>query len=398
MKHFRQFFVVAMAVLLVPPAALPAGPVCSRKACSEDPAHGCFRRVDGDLLQFMRSNPAGSLACLSEQLAQGGETLRRLSEFTGIIGADVKPDNVDIVEDKGGLHVGLIDLDDGGHGSFLADFLHTLSYNHAWNPETVRIPFNRAVEAYQRGLAGQALTGVGSLKDILGDATAAAAECKPLRRKARDWAEPDGVGSRVKRQYKTDSKALEDAIHRQELGQIVARGVRLKESGGSMCLPRFLYLIENEGKGKKGDKCSVVEFKAQGIPAAAVFGAASDHAARIDKLLEHYRPNRNPGTLLEVVHAPSGTYYLERVSAEARFDGASKPKKAADIARQQAFTLHMLHWLGSAHRRQSRPYAETFEREFQRDSPALRKRFQDLIEAHVVDMGRLSRLGTPGCF
>lgn len=395
MNHIRQVLLVAMAFLSALPATLAASPVCSRGICSEDPAHGCFRSVGGDLLRFMRSNPAGSLACFREQAAQADTRLQRLSAFQGIIGADVKPDNVDIVEDKGKLQIGLIDLDDGGHGSFLADFFHTLTYNHAWKPASVRIPFGAAVDAYRRGLAGQDLTGIRSLMDILGDDGADVPTCKDLRRQARDWRTPSDAGSRVSRQYETDRQALEAAIRRLKPGGIIAVGAKVKDSGGSMCLPRFLYLLEGNGQGKKDKKCRVVEFKTQGNPAAGVFGdGPTDHAARIDSLLEYYRPNRNPGTLIDVVRAPSGAYYIERSSVEARFDGGSKPKKATDMERHQAFGLHMLHWLGSAHARQSKAYAESFARDF----PALHDAFRDLIEAHVADLERISRLGSPGCW
>lgn len=394
MNYLRQVLLLTLFFLPALQVALAANASCSRKICSEDPAHGCFRGVDGDLLQFMRSNPAGSLACFREQLAPGDGALQRLSAFKGIIGGDVKPDNVDIVEDKGRLHIGLIDLDDGGSGSFLADFFHTLTYNHAWKPAAVRISFEAAVEAYRRGLSGQELTGVWSLHDILGDATPGAPACKDLRRQARDWRAPHAAGSRVSQQYETDRQALEAAIRQQKLGKVSAVGAKVKDSGGSMCLPRFLYLIEVDDKGKKRDQCRVVEFKALGNPAAAVFGDAQiDHAVRIRRLLEYYRPSGSPGALIDVIRAPRADY-IERWSVEARFDGGSKPKNAQDIKRHQAFALHMLYWLGSAHARQDKAYAESFQRDF----PALQDKFEGLLQAHVADLKRVFGLAKPGCF
>jgi hypothetical protein len=78
----------------------------------------CFRGVakkddegkkltDNALLRtFMRSNPSGSLECFRQQVAAADNNeirkeIQRLSAFSGVIGGDVKPDNVDIVKIDG---------------------------------------------------------------------------------------------------------------------------------------------------------------------------------------------------------------------------------------------------------------------------------------------------------
>lgn len=181
MHSLQKVTVLLAAMLLGMPVS--AKSICSQKFCAAGSSSlGCFRRVEGDLRTFMRSNPAGSLACFREQVETSrfktAELVKELSQFSGVIGGDVKPDNVDIVLLAGGkCDIGLIDLDDGGQGSLFGDFFHTLTYNSVWLEEENKkdkdwpwkeqISFKKAIEAYGRGLRNQDLPGVLSLAEIL---------------------------------------------------------------------------------------------------------------------------------------------------------------------------------------------------------------------------------------
>ncbi len=378
---------------------LSAKAICSQKFCdAKSSPLGCFRPVKGDLLTFMRSNPAGSLACFREQVKHGSskpkKLIKELSQFTGVIGGDVKPDNVDIVPlADGTCDIGLIDLDDGGQGSLFGDFFHALTYNSVWIEDkedngwrwTEQISFEKAIEAYRRGLSNHGLPYARSLADILGGeggvCPSRASVMKPKKSgdlclKAKEWTKNHAPReARAEARFAADKKSLEDVVRNRGY-EVIATGIRVKSRGGSMCLPRLLFLVKEPDKGA----CQVIEFKQQDKPAASIFGGVQvDHAERIESLLKHYRPLDARGSTIGVVRVNSNDYWL-RTDDDPLFDGGEKPKSKVDAKRHEAFAEHMMHWLGRMHRKESLEYAATFERFL----PEIHDELKRMAKAHVV--------------
>jgi hypothetical protein len=399
MHSLQKVTVLLAAMLLGMPVS--AKSICSQKFCAAGSSSlGCFRRVEGDLRTFMRSNPAGSLACFREQVETSrfktAELVKELSQFSGVIGGDVKPDNVDIVLLAGGkCDIGLIDLDDGGQGSLFGDFFHTLTYNSVWLEEENKknkdwpwkeqISFKKAIEAYGRGLRNQDLPGVLSLAEILDPKSGGCPSptsvtkpksCEKLRKeKADEWRKDlTELEKAAEARFAADKEILAYAV-RKRGNEVIETRIRVKKHGGSMCLPRFLFLVAKPD----GITCEVIEFKQQGKPAADIFGGRPDsHKARIDSLIKHYRSG-DQGSTIDVVRANSNDYW-QRTDEEPLFDGGEKQETNAEAERHKAFTQHMMYWLGSVHRKQSQEYAERLERLL----PEISDDLKNMVKEHVA--------------
>lgn len=118
MSRSKSLVIILAALLLSLPLRGSADDICTVEECASDFAIGCFRGVakeddegkkltDNALLRtFMRSNPSGSLDCFRQQMAAADndeirKKIKSLSAFSGVMGGDVKPDNVDIVKING---------------------------------------------------------------------------------------------------------------------------------------------------------------------------------------------------------------------------------------------------------------------------------------------------------
>jgi hypothetical protein len=374
---------------------LSAEEICAIEDCTKDAQIGCFRGVEKVgkkgvalterefLTTFMRSNPSGSLECFRQQVvAAGSNEIQSLSAFSGVIGGDVKPDNVDIVKIDGDWQIGLIDLDDGGQGSLLGDVFHTLTYNEVWEP---RLTFDEAVAAYRLGLKGQKLKDV---PQVLGDSSAPERSCKELEEKwkkalGRDIKRLEGedAKSAVKQRYDADQNTFSKVV--QEIGEVQDHGFEMKTAGGgSMCIPRFVYLVSD----KEQKRCDIVQFKLQRPPAAAVFsGGEADHKQRLASLTEYYRPGGDIGHLVkaEPVRGESKGYYIARYDRNENFKATlNKRLDSEHFAKRHAYSKRMLHWLGQVHAQQNAEYAKQFEETF----PTTRDKLKAMIDSHIAYM------------
>ena len=409
--------IILAALLLSLPLRVSADEICAVERCSSDFAIRCFRGVakkgDGGkeltgnalLKTFMRSNPSGGLECFRQQVvAAKSKGIQDLSAFSGVIGGDVKPDNVDIVKINGDWQIGLIDLDDGGWGSLLGDVFHTLTYNEVWEP---RLTFDEALTAYLAGLKGEKLIDVPRIRS---DSSPPGRSCinqekkwkdkqkqklddhkiKPLKEASKD----------VKDLYEQDKTTFNEEIHKMGKSNDGSdhEGFEMKtRSGGSMCMPRFVYLV----KDKDAKECDIVEFKLQRLPAAAVFsGGEADHEKRLASLIEYYRPSGDIGHLVkaEPVRGKSNKYYIARYDRNENFKATmDKRLDIGQFAKRHAYSKRMLHWLGQVHAQQNRAYATMFEETFQTNR-ANRDELKKMIDSHIAYMEeRASKLPPYEC-
>jgi hypothetical protein len=69
--------------------------------------------------------------------------------------------------------------------------------------------------------------------------------------------------------------------------KIVAQGYKIKDTGGSQGIPRFWFLIENQGAR------TVIEFKTLAEPAMSLYEQQGSQQDRINSLIEFYRPQKS---------------------------------------------------------------------------------------------------------
>lgn len=426
MSYSTKAIVLAAGFALAFPLNLWGEEICGVKLCEEGAKTGlCFRSVSEnpttrsrDPLLFMRTNPVGSLACFKEQAERASnEAIVNLSRFSGYIGGDVKPDNVDMVRDaKGNLQIGLIDLDDGGWGSLFVDVLHTLAYSQIWgkpDDPNGRVPLTDALAAYQAGLKGEELKGnVPTLNKILEASGKKDGEAKKgTGKKVGEPKEPDScekvpsdwesyklltngegqppVPKSVSNLYEKDSAGFDKKAA--EIGEVRKRGYDRKEyNGGSMCAVRFGYLVCVEGK-----KLGIVQFKHQpdwpGAAALVFGGNSSSCVERIESLIKDYRPltgkdmvERDRGDLIHVGPGASGECYI------VRYDGRPKmfKEKKVDSLAAAAYTKRMLHWLGRVHAKQNPAYVSAFKEVA--DNPAAVSELKEMVGKHIEYLTKLA--------
>ncbi len=86
-----------------------------------------IEKVEGDVVTFKRSNPKWSWNWFYKKIMTSNQkTFLKGLEYNGIVGGDIKADNVEIVvRDFEKTEIGIIDVDDSGVGPLLIDFLQS---------------------------------------------------------------------------------------------------------------------------------------------------------------------------------------------------------------------------------------------------------------------------------
>lgn len=330
----------------------------------------------------MRSNPAWSWAWFKENLSSKSKVLKDLSQEVGVVGGDIKPDNVDlIITSEKKLRIGIIDLDDGGRGAFLGDIFHTLSYNQVW---PIKLNTIEALDLYTAGLNGVKIEKM-KLQDFelkKSDSDGASAYSKKKLEKMKDSKEeflkelkltsiqdgPEGVQTMFKEIHNEIEKEASN------IGKIIWKGLRLKQSGGSTNVPRFTYLIED----KKGLK--VIEFKYQAISAVAAAGQKQPpHIERLNSLVDLYRPDGDLGVIVKFLETKEGVFIV-RERRSPVFDSSSESNQK-DISSYTDYVGHMFWWLGRVHGKQSDTYVQSWNN----NKDLIYKDLMDMVDDHVSE-------------
>ncbi len=323
-----------------------------------------IRQVPGDFLSFMRSNPAWSWAWFQSKLSLAPKDFQSLGSIQGVVSGDAKPDNVDIVVTAGQTaNIGLIDLDDGGNGPLLGDIFHTLTYNQIW---PLKLSMQEALNSYSAGLNGQNLQGVRSLQEIYDQnlvwhpPKSNQKKLKKMKESEKDFLEKLKLISLkeapvvVQELYDASKSELENQIA--PIGVILRTGLRLKESGGSANVPRFVMLVENNKY-----ELGVVEFKLQPDPAVAAAGIVQlSSLERLKSLANSYRPFGDLGVIINFLETPYGTFIV-REKRDPIYDGGEIPS-GIEADYYLDYVRHMFWWLGQAHSEQSRQYVDLWNK------------------------------------
>lgn len=308
-----------------------------------------IRPVQGDFITFMRSNPAWSWGWFKDHLKSEEESFAELARILGVVGGDVKPDNVDLtLTSPTSAEMVIVDLDDAGRGSFLGDIFHTLAYNEIW---PVSIELEEAFDFYVKGLKSSS-----TLKDTyrLIDFNSYNREKEKLEKKKIRMLDseeffiknlglipPHAIPSHLIPSY-------EYALHKiSSYGVILRSGLKLKESGGSMGNERFTFLLTSE----RG--LEIFEVKHQSSAAVSAYAPQLlSHEQRINEVLEIYRPLNSQGSFREVVKTPRGCSIVRTKEVEL-FDSSHFNM---DHKIYHEYIRTMFFWLGQNHGKQNSQY------------------------------------------
>ena len=345
-------------------------------AQTTDESRNLIRYVNGDFITFMRSNPAWSWSWFKDHSRYQPETIAELARHQGVVGADVKPDNVDLtLTSSSSAEMMLVDLDDSGRGSFLGDIFHTLAYNEIW-PN--RIDFKEAVSLYVSGLKMQLPSAIGESYSLI-DFKALDREKEKLEKQKIRMAEseeffiqklalipPHSIPSDLKSSFEFSAQTVS------RYGAVIRSGLRLKENGGSMGAERFTFLINS----KHG--LEIFEVKHQTTAAVSAFTTQQlSHDQRISEVLKFYRPSASQGSFREVVKTPRG-HSIVRTKEVELFDSSNLN---VDIKIYQDYIRTMFFWLGQTHGKQNSSYVKLFTANENETIKVLKK----LVEEHLQE-------------
>jgi len=348
---------------------------------------------ENNTLVFLRSNPKWSWDWLYKKIFNSNnKILIKTLDFIGIVGGDIKPDNVEIVKQKNGNYeIGITDLDDSGTGQLFIDFVHTLIYNAEW---PFKIKKKEVIELYLNGLNGVEMKFKHKLSEIDRYFQKIKSE-NDKKNKNRTINLFDKNLSEEKFYKYLKLKSLEDSSKEaQEIyaeasndilkalesyGKIIHFGVRVKNKGGSMKLPRFSYLTDiNE------EALLVIEVKLQSKDPAVRYGHHVQGSARdrILEVLKNYRPQNSESSILEVIKTDGNHEFIIRLKTEPVVDLEYVMKDDEEaIEYYQDFLRQMYYWQGQIHRSQSKRYIKFWSenREFLSDSAI------QLMYEHIED-------------
>lgn len=350
-----------------------------------------IRPVQGDFITFMRSNPAWSWGWFKDH-SKVEEGIAELARIQGVVGGDVKPDNVDLtLTSSTSAQMLLVDLDDAGRGSFLGDIFHTLAYNEIW---PVRIEFEEAFNLYVSGLKSSS-----TLNDTykLIDFDSYNREKEKFEKKKIRMLEseeffiknlglipPHAIPTHLIPSYEY---ALQNIS---SYGVILRSGLKLKESGGSMGNERFTFLVSSE----RG--LEIFEVKHQSSAAVSAYvPQLLSHEQRINEVLEIYRPLNSQGAFREVVKTPRG-YSIVRTKEVELFDSSHY---SMDHKTYHDYIRTMFFWLGQNHGEQSSQYVSLLKTKQKEVLKALKglvkKHLEESLNHHKTYVSNVPVLTSP---
>jgi hypothetical protein len=342
-----------------------------------------------DLLTFLRSNPAWSWSWFQSNHKIFLSGFEGLASVEGVVGGDVKPDNVGFFfRSKSQIGFGLIDLDDGGRALLIGDLFQALSYNEAWHTP---LTLEEALGFYLEGLKDKSRKKIDAVQEEFLRNLPSFDEGEWQRSLAKYAGDQDAFFKKFKLVSLGEaSVCVRDLWASAKLSllgalgerNILQMGARVKDTGGSAGIPRFVFLT------KKGGELEVLEFKLQVAPGVSASGVVQLPApSRIDELNRVYR-GVGPGErgYLQTVTA-SGRSFLLRSREKSLYDAGDVPDSPKKIARHQNFIRLMFYWLGERHASQSERYRQIVAADESSLAPAMKR----MTRAHLDEARRLSR-------
>nr|WP_295902055.1 DUF2252 family protein [uncultured Bdellovibrio sp.] len=333
--------------VLAPVSVYAEGSAC-RSLFSEESSgktlaiNGSWKKVSTDLFMGFRSNAPHYWNWLRLQKSP-------LFEVRGVVSGDPHILNFgDIPLKNGKREYALIDVDDSGVNAPLAgDFLRYFVGNQI---SGFKVHPKDLYNAYLDGLSGQTM----SKPDYLTSVESKSADKFTERqekyldkitqnKKFSGNAPVSSLSTAPKEVQDLYQRSLETFNNLMQDYSILDVGYRIKDSGGSMGLPRFWFLLE-----KKGQR-HVWEFKLETDPASSLFAAQPEALERFNEVNKIYRPS-------EKVAGPYGflqsgnDVFLVRERFNVYFD--LDPAKAAskkDIQDGQEMSLYLANQMGLKH-------------------------------------------------
>ncbi|WP_413943797.1 hypothetical protein [Bdellovibrio sp. HCB-162] len=333
--------------VLAPASVYAKGPACgplfSAEGSAKSPAiDGSWRKVSADLFMGFRSNAPHYWNWLRSQKSP-------LLEARGVVSGDPHILNFgDIPLKNGKREYALIDVDDSGVNAPLAgDFLRYFVGNQI---SGFKVHPKDLYNAYLDGLSGQTMAKPDYLTSV---ESKSADKFSQRQEKYLDkisqnkkfsgnapvsslTTAPKEIQDLYKRSLETFKNLIQDH-------SILDVGYRIKDSGGSMGLPRFWFLLE-----KKGQR-HVWEFKLETDPASSLFAVQPDALDRFTEVSKVYRPSEKAAGPYGFIQSGNDVF-LVRERFDVYFDlDPAKAVSKKDIQDGQEMSLYLANQMGLRH-------------------------------------------------
>lgn len=330
-----------------------------------------WRQAPGDLFMGFRSNAAHFWHWIH------GENFSALNVEGIVIGDGHIMNFRDIPLENGKRQFGLVDIDDAGVGSLLADFMR---YHIGNQLSPFKVSNKELWQAYIDGLNNvrydkpevikKAENKVYGLQEHL-----AFVDKNTSQKRFNENAELASLADAdlsIKELFKHA-----DPIFRNELsGEILDIGYKINDDGGSQGLVRFWYLV------KEHKVMHIYEFKQEPAPAPASYGPQPPRTEAFTQAAALYRP-ANPSGQQKMLAVKSGHFLMrERQKAELNFDPSKAKEKT--IAQGKEVSLYTANEIGLSQLAQTAA-GEALKAELRKDPQAYEK-FITLTEKYITKM------------
>lgn len=269
----------------------------------------------------------------------------------GIVAGDAHILNFgDIQLRDGGREFALIDMDDGGRGSLVGDFVRFVVGNQL---SPYRVSGDDLIKSYRYGLNGVEAMKPEILKRVESkdDNEFAKRQNKYIDKMTSNnrFSENAGLNdlaSAPEDVMKIYNAAKEDFFAQMPGYRILDAGYKVKSSGGSQGLVRFWFLLS------KNDSRYIVEFKLESSPAVAEFTDQESHMDRFAQVAEIYRPLAPLFGPYKFISAGNRIFLMRaRLSAFLDFD-PSKVANEEDLRNGQLMSIYIANRMGLLQRQQ----------------------------------------------
>ncbi|MFM6927310.1 MAG: DUF2252 family protein [Bdellovibrio sp.] len=250
----------------------------------------------------------------------------------------------DVQLQGGGRELSLVDIDDGGQGSLVGDFVRFAVGNQL---SPFQVSMDDLIQSYSYGLSGVEAKKPKVLKDVesLSDADFQKKQDKYIDKMTSHdrFNEKAGVAdvatapADILNLYQASKNYFFAAMPGYHIYDL---GYKVKESGGSQGLVRFWFLI-----GKSDDR-HIIEFKLETDPAVAEFANQLSQTQRFNQVAAIYRPSQPAYGPYKFVDTGSAVFLMRaRISAFLDFDPL-KNTASEDIQNGQQMSLYLANKMG----------------------------------------------------
>lgn len=311
------------------------------------PASPQWRKTPSDAFSAVRANAYHNWAYFKNVKPQS-EAFRKVWEFEGEVVGDFHLLNLSDIELKNGkIKIGLVDVDDSGRGSLLADFTRGVIGNQV---SPYQLPLATIWKSYKEGLRGKSIETPKVISKLLEKSQDDFLDhqSKVLEKNV----DGDKFSSDAGLSSVTSATGLVAQIYKDNLdlmklqlkgSKILDVGYKIKVGGGSQGIPRFWFLVSDKGEQR------IVEFKVLGEPAVALFEPQANDLERFLAVQQVYRSEKS---LLpfDVVQGTGVNFLVRQVyKGFLKFDPLQDTDKK-DIEAGQDYYLYLFNLAGQWHR------------------------------------------------